>query len=492
MAPTACTECSNQAPPPKLRRWCTLGVHPRRQNAPAAEPDPCAAARRAVDMAGMSEHPLDLSTRLIDSGVADTPPNRITQELSELADGVAIIESFSHVIVVDTGDGLVAFDSSAANSGPAVVKSLRAWSGEPVHTLVYTHGHADHVGGSRSFAADADDNNRSTPRVLGHERVTARFERYKLTSGYNQIINMRQFGGAAKAAGQRSDRSFLPSGTIAPDTTYQDQLNEQIGDIDFEFTHCRGETDDHTWTWIPKHKMISAGDQFIWHFPNCGNPQKVQRYPLEWADSLRAMAAKGAELFVPAHGLPITGSDRIRLCLDVVASTLETLVSQVLDAMNSGATLNDITQSVSVPTETLELPYLQPLYDEPEFVIRNIWRLYGGWWDADPAHLKPPAPAALGAEVAALAGGVQTVIDRAIQLSNMGEHRLACQLIEFATAADPDSHLVHEARSTIYQSRVASETSLMSKGIFKSAEADSKMVLTGEVPAVEMVLSIGE
>ena len=71
--------------------------------------------------------------------------------------------------------------------------------------------------------------------------------------------------------------------------------------------------------------------------------------------------------------------------------------------MNAGG-LDDILHSVSVPPATLELPYLRPLYDEPEFVIRNIWRLFGGWWDGNPARLKPPSDAAIGAEVAALAG----------------------------------------------------------------------------------------
>lgn len=440
----------------------------------------------------MSEHPLDLSARLIDSGVVDTPPNRISQELSELADGVALIESFSHVLVVDTGDGVVAFDSSGAHSGEAVVASLRTWTDDPVHTIVYTHGHVDHVGGSRSFAADAADHGRRAPRVVGHERIISRFDRYEQTRGYNQVINMRQFGGAAKAAGQLSDRPFLPPGTLRPDVTYEDQLLERVGDVDFQLNYCKGETDDHTWTWIPQRKMISAGDQFIWNFPNCGNPQKVQRYPMEWAQSLRAMAAQGAELFVPAHGLPIAGRDRIIHCLETVASTLETLVGQVLDAMNSGATLDEIVQSVSVPDETLSLPYLRPMYDEPEFVIRNIWRLFGGWYDGNPARLKPASDAAIGAEVAAIAGGIDTLIERAMARSGDGDHRMACQLIEYATAAEPESHPVHEARSNIYAARRASETSLMAKGIYLSAQADSDTVLTGEVPPVTMVLAIGE
>ena len=440
---------------------------------------------------GMTEHPLDLSARLIDTGVADTPPNRTTQELSELADGVALVESFSHVVAVDTGDGLVTFDASSARTGADVVAALRSWSDDPVHTLVYTHGHLDHVGGSREFAADAERHGRPVPRVLGHERIIPRFERYERTSGYNTVINMRQFGGAARAAAA-TDRPFLPSRTLRPDTTYDEQRTERIGDLDVEFNHCLGETDDHTWTWIPQRRMISAGDQFIWNFPNCGNPQKVQRYPLEWAASLRDMASRDVELFVPAHGLPIAGQARIRQCLDTVATTLETLVHDVVDAMNAGARLDDIVQSVHVPDDTLALPYLRPLYDEPEFVIRNIWRLYGGWWDANPARLKPASDAAIGAEVARLAGGVEALVARATELSGDGDHRVACQVIEWAAAAEPESPAVHEARSVIYAARRATESSLMSKGIFRSAQADSDAVVTGEVPPVTMRFAIGE
>ncbi|MEM7273878.1 MAG: alkyl sulfatase dimerization domain-containing protein [Actinomycetota bacterium] len=442
----------------------------------------------------MAEHPLALSTRLIDGGIVDTPPNRVSNELSELADGVAMVESFSHVVAVDTGDGLVTFDTSGANTGAVVVEALAGWRPAPVHSIVYTHGHLDHVGGSGHFAAAADAAGRPRPRVIGHELVAARFERYRWTSGYNRLINLRQFGGAAKAAattGGATKRPFLPERTLEPDVIYRDRLVESVGDDRFEFNHCLGETDDHTWTWIPGRRMICAGDQFIWNFPNCGNPQKVQRYPLEWARSLRNMAATDVELFVPAHGLPIEGHDRIVTCLTTVADTLERLVADVVDAMNAGATLDEIVQAVTVPAEVLELPYLRPMYDEPEFVIRNVWRLYGGWWDGNPARLKPPADRAVGIEVAALAGGVTNLVDRALALSADGDHRLACQLIEFAAEAEPEARAVHEARSTIYGARRGAESSLMAKGIYLSAKADSDAVVTGEVGKPKMVLDIG-
>src|SRR4029079_10776892 len=70
---------------------------------------------------------LDISSRIIDSGVVDQPVNRVTNELSELASDLAIVESFSHGVAFDSGDGLVCFDSSGVHTGEAVVAALKAW-----------------------------------------------------------------------------------------------------------------------------------------------------------------------------------------------------------------------------------------------------------------------------------------------------------------------------------------------------------------------------
>ena len=57
---------------------------------------------------------LALSARYIDNDIYEGAGlvNRPTTELSELADGVALIEAFSHVVTFKTGDGLVLFDTS--------------------------------------------------------------------------------------------------------------------------------------------------------------------------------------------------------------------------------------------------------------------------------------------------------------------------------------------------------------------------------------------
>jgi len=417
---------------------------------------------------------LALSSRIIDEGVAPGPVNRITHELSEIAPGVAMVEAFSHSVLFATDDGLVVFDTSGAQGGKLVVDAIRGWSKARFNTLVYTHGHIDHVGGCGAFLRDSASNGAPRPTIAGHENVPRRFDRYDLTNGYNLVINARQFRGlSGRGYGIGGDSGrFLPPDSAKPNVTYSDRLALSVGGLEFDLRHAKGETDDHTWAWIPQYKAICAGDFFIWNFPNAGNPQKVQRYPVEWAAAMRTMAGAGAELFLPAHGLPIAGAARIKRVLLEVAETLEKLIRETLAMMNAGAPLNDIIHTVKVAPEMLQRPYLRPLYDEPEFVVRNLWRMYGGWYDGNPANLKPAPDKALAAELAALAGGAEKLAKRAQQLAADGELRLACHLVELAVRAEPRP-AIYAIRAEIYQQRRDSETSLMAKGIFGHTAGES-------------------
>jgi alkyl sulfatase BDS1-like metallo-beta-lactamase superfamily hydrolase len=420
---------------------------------------------------------LALSTAVIDGTTSAEevgPMNRINFQLSPIADKIAMVEAFSHCVLFQTEDGLVAFDTSGVNGGGRVVEAIRGWRNDRFNSLVYTHGHLDHVGGCGAFMADAESGGNPRPAVIGHENVSRRFDRYNFTSGYNVVINQRQFGQFSRRGYDISDGDgFLPEGAARPDTTYQDQLELNIAGLDIHLKHAKGETDDHTWAWIPEHKAICAGDFFIWCFPNAGNPQKVQRYPVEWAAAMRDMAEQGAELFLPAHGLPIEGRDRIRGVLTDVADALEFLVRETIQRMNEGAKLDDIVQEVKVDPAVLEKPYLQPTYDEPEFIVRNIWRMYGGWYDGNPAHLKPAPQAKLAVEMANLAGGALKLAERAQELSEE-DPRLACHLAEMAAQASPEDKAIHAIRAEVYQHRRGIETSLMAKGIYGSAANESK------------------
>jgi alkyl sulfatase BDS1-like metallo-beta-lactamase superfamily hydrolase len=378
---------------------------------------------------------------------------------------VAFVSGFANAAVVDTDDGLVMADTSGVLHAQGVHDAVRAWSTRRLDTVVFTHGHIDHVFGVDLYEADAAANGWAPPRVLAHEAVRARFDRYKLTAGYNGRINQRQF---------RLPRFEWPTNYRYPDETYRDHLTITVGGQTLELHHARGETDDGTWIWYPDQHVVMTGDLFIWASPNCGNPQKVQRYPRDWAQALRAMDALGADVLLPGHGLPIVGSDRVHQALTDAAQLLESLLDQTLALMNDGARLDDIVHAVQVPAHLLERPYLRPVYDEPEFVVRNIWRLYGGWWDGNPARLKPAPDAVLARELAALAGGAGRLASRAQELAAAGDLRLAGHLAELAAQAAPDDPAVHLARAEVFGARAREEASTMSKGVFAWAEHESR------------------
>jgi alkyl sulfatase BDS1-like metallo-beta-lactamase superfamily hydrolase len=301
--------------------------------------------------------------------------------------------------------------------------------------------------------------------VVAHEALPRRFDRYVLTAGYNEVVNQREF---------QLPELRWPRRYRYPDSTYRDELDLQVGQSRFELRHVRGETDDHTVTWVPERKVLCSGDLFIWAAPNAGNPQKVQRYPSEWAAGLRAMADLGAEVLLPGHGVPVLGADRIRRALSETAELLESLHDQTVALMNEGARLDDVLHAVRAPQHLLDRPHLRPVYDESEFVVRNVWRLYGGWWDGDPATLTPAPAAALAREIAALAGGSERLVERARELAADGDLRLAGHLVETARQAAPSDPEAARAHAQVYALRSTTEASTMAKGVFGWAASASR------------------
>ena len=423
----------------------------------------------------LTESLLERSARYIDGAAYEGPRsiNPVDGSFHEVAEGVGLVCGFSHIWTLDGAGGLVVLDTSLPGFAAVALEHLRRWRDVPVDTIVYTHGHVDHVSGAQAFLDDAADRGRPSPTVVAHDGVGRRLDRYDLTREYNEIINARQFSSNFKFGSFHGD-------WVRPQVTYTDGLDLEAAGSGVRLIHEKGETDDHTIAWVPQIRALFTGDLIIWAFPNAGNPQKAQRYPAEWAAALRRMIDLRPEFLFPAHGLPIAGAERIAGVLDATAGALEGLVRDTLEMMNAGSPLDEIVNTVRVPQHLLDKPYLRPSYDEPEFVVRNIWRLYGGWHDGNPARLKPAADSAVAAEVAALAGGADRLARRAAELCEAGELRLACQLAEWAVQASPTDAEAHATRADVYRTRRDGELSLMARGLYLDASRRSESIARPE------------
>jgi glyoxylase-like metal-dependent hydrolase (beta-lactamase superfamily II) len=425
----------------------------------------------------MAHDVLELADRLWrgEVGTAEYHPVGHLGGMAEVCEGVAFVPSFANVSAFTTDDGLVLVDTGSAPVAPSIHAELRRWTDARLNTAVYSHGHIDHVFGMPVWEEESASKGWPAPQVVAHEALPRRFDRYILTAGYNQVINRRQFG---------FTDLVWPTEYRYPDRTYSDHLVVEVGGTRFALRHEKGETDDHTVTWLADRRVLCCGDLFIWASPNAGNPQKVQRYPREWAMALRRMLELNPEFLLPGHGLPVVGADRVRQALSDTAELLESLVDQTLELMNGGARLDEAIQTVRPPAHLEHRPYLQPVYDEPEFIVRNIWRLYGGWWDGNPATLKPGAEGAVAKELAALVGGANTLADRALALLEEAEAgsevgadaplRLAGHLAELAWLASPGDRGIQATRRRVFSARAERATSTMARGVFRWAAAESE------------------
>jgi alkyl sulfatase BDS1-like metallo-beta-lactamase superfamily hydrolase len=185
----------------------------------------------------------------------------------------------------------------------------------------------------------------------------------------------------------------------------------------------------------------------------------------------------------------VVGAERVRQALTDTADLLDSLVDQTLAVMNAGGRLDDAIHSVLPPAELEARPYLRPVYDEPEFVVHTVWRQYGGWWDGNPATLKPAPERALARELATLAGGAGALAERALELLALAESaeansdanhgqpdqalRLAGHLAESAWLAEPGDAATQRARQQVFAARATRATSTMARGVFNWAASES-------------------
>ena len=386
---------------------------------------------------------------------------------TELDTDLLGIKGIAGFYIIDTGEGLVMLDAGSVQDIQRAFLEVRNWRPKtPVVAAIFTHHHVDHIFSTELFEKESEEKGWPKLEVYAHSLMPDHFDRYLNTLGWNTAINRRQFA-------INVPKFRWPHKYRYPDKIYDENLDFKKGNLTFELHHARGETDDHTWVYIKERRILVTGDLFIWAVPNAGNPQKVQRYVSTWADALEEMMQCEAETMLPGHGFPVFGKHRIQEALSTTVEFLRDVEGQTLSLMNKGLSLNTILNKIQFSKSLMERPWLKPVYDDPKFLVRMIWRRYGGWWDGEYDRLLPESRAKESEEWVSLAGGAQKVAERALNLSEEGNHSLACHLIETAMYSDPKNIEIHKIRSVLYKKYAELQISSMARNILNHASLAS-------------------
>jgi alkyl sulfatase BDS1-like metallo-beta-lactamase superfamily hydrolase len=385
----------------------------------------------------------------------------------EIAPGVHFLAGFGNTTFILGSEGVAVVDPGLFTSGPRVVRELRAITDLPVRYVVYTHGHYDHAFGTPALLDDALARGHEPPDIVGHVNVARRFERYAKTAGHLAQTFDLQFASWGPNGGDVVRKArYCP-----PTISYEDRLRlDGLGDRSIELRHGLGETDDHTWVWIPDARTIVGGDFIVSSLPNAGTPFRVQRYVLEWAEALEEMAAVEPTAVISGHGDVFT-EDATDMLI-TTAHALRWLDSEVVRRMNEGQWQEQILAEVALPDDLAASEYLQPLYGCTAFAVRDLLRRYMGWYDGNPSMLFPSTRAEIAREVVELTGGTTDLLARADELAHgdAADQQRALHLVDFVIfAGGEDVADAHRRKADLLEARAAGERSFVASNVLKSA-----------------------
>ena len=132
-----------------------------------------------------------------------TALTRLTEKVWTYNDG------FDRALIVDTDEGLVVVDSFSAHLVHGLKAALaRAGLSKPVHTLIYTHFHLDHVGGGAEL---------SPANVIAHEKCPGYWKDF---DAREILAPTRLIGGDAELTVGRVTFRLVYLGPSHTDTMY--------------------------------------------------------------------------------------------------------------------------------------------------------------------------------------------------------------------------------------------------------------------------------
>ena len=389
-------------------------------------------------------------TMLVSQGLAaalwDTPvrfdnPIKGVFTASQPISGAAWIETSEGVVVIDT------------LTGPKFAAEMMAkikQQGGKVKYIIYTHGHADHVGGASAFMEDK-------PEVIANHYLPDRLDKYNYQAEERARMTFEQFN-VKVPAGKRN--------WVYPTQTFLGIKTIKLGGLTFELHTARGETDDVCWVWIPELKAAFIGDLLIGSFPNIGNPWKPTRYALDWAKALEEVRAKNPEhIFYNGAAAYLKGKEAMEVVNDTI-EVIRSLFDQVIAYINKGVHITEMIHLVNVPDHLKTKPHLQFSYSRPEFFVFNTYRWYHGYFDGNPANLLPRPEREVKAELMKVIGDPQKVLNKAEELYQANQAQLGLEVLDVLIQADPEHIRAREMRLKLLEKIRMGDTNLMSRNAY--------------------------
>ncbi len=267
---------------------------------------------------------------------------RVRQSRAYAMNSVALLDG-AHAVLVDPGVLPSELDEIAAVTRQAGARAT---------TLVFTHGHWDHVLGRPWWPAAT---------VVGHERLAAEVERERASIA-------REAEACAAGHGEAWTRGFA---CFAPEEVVSGERTLDLGPWRLVARQAPGHCESQITIHLPAARLLIAGDmlsdlEIPW----------LDRGPAAYADTLRnllPLVQRGeVETLIPGHGSPARGAAAVLARLRRDLDYLEALATGVAAGRRAGLTLAEA-QARLAEMDYLGKAAAYPMDDVHRENVRLAW-----------------------------------------------------------------------------------------------------------------------
>jgi alkyl sulfatase BDS1-like metallo-beta-lactamase superfamily hydrolase len=389
----------------------------------------------------------------------------LREDLIRITDSVytAVGYSVSNVSMIVGTDGIVIVDTGVSPvHAQRILTEFRKISDKPIRAIVFTHGHGDHTNGARVFAGESKPDvwaranfgsetrawqsiGLRNPQPVNANGLTLPPEK-RINNGVAPALYMNQAGagrpagGASPAMDRDQPMGSMGAGALQPTRTFDGERQElTVAGVKIVLVAAPGETEDALYVWLPKERVLFAGDNFYRAFPNLYPLRGAQRNAMDWANSVDKMLKEGADYVVPGHTRPVMGREAAARALTDYRDAIRYVFTKTIEGMNGKLTPDELAESVKLPPALAASEYLQEYYGKVSFSVRSVYSQTVGWFDGNATNIAPLGPKEEALRMAALAGGETALLEKAKAALASGDAQWSAQLADFLIVLNKDS-----------------------------------------------------
>ena len=299
---------------------------------------------------------------LADTGYLQTL-KRIDARVWVLAEPKFQVQPIGNVTIVEQSDGVVLVDAGGSpGAGRRIVEMVKSLSSKPVKAVIISQWHGDKPQGlteilkawpdARTISTAATQAHLSDPKTMNSPAApdpaknASYLSQQAAAARYMQSMIARArtpqeqhgFALAARSFGQYA-ADLDGALTVAPKEGFTDRLDIADAQAPVQVLFFgRGNTDGDAVVWLPKQKILVAGELVILPFP-----YGYESYPADWIATLGKLRSYDFRWLVPGHGAP----QRDRRQIDRIAAALKDVRGQVAPLVAQGLSLDAVRARVT-------------------------------------------------------------------------------------------------------------------------------------------------